>query len=87
MDAGEIRMYALSTCGFCRRAIAFLKEKGVRFSYMHVDELPPDEKQSVKDMIRKRYGKPLQFPFLVQNGTITLSGFDRMQWSLMLGLS
>lgn len=87
VDAGDITIYALSTCGFCRRAIAFLKDSGVRFSYIHVDDLPPDEKQRVKDMIRNNYGKPLQYPFLVRNGTETITGFDQREWSRFLGFS
>ena len=30
VDAGELTVYALSTCGFCKRALAFLRDNSIR---------------------------------------------------------
>lgn len=39
----EITMYSTSWCGDCRRAKQFLKERGVRFAEVNIDEEPDAE--------------------------------------------
>jgi glutaredoxin-like protein NrdH len=46
-NRGEIFLYALSTCGHCRRTKALLKELGVDFRYVDVDLLKGDELEEV----------------------------------------
>ena len=46
-NAGDIRLYALSTCGHCKRVRELLKELGVAYRFMYVDLLPDDKAQAV----------------------------------------
>jgi mycoredoxin len=39
----EITMYSTSWCGDCRRAKQFLRERGVSFSEVNIDEEPDAE--------------------------------------------
>jgi|GEM_PF-3996188 len=39
-DRGDVLLYALSTCGWCRKTKALLKELGVQYRYVDVDLVP-----------------------------------------------
>lgn len=86
-DSGHaITVYALTTCGFCRRAIAFLQEKNVAFKYVYIDELPPDTKAELKTELRDRYMRNLVFPFLVVDDKESATGFVQEKWKELLSL-
>ena len=85
-DAGHIMLYALSTCGFCRRALGFLKNNGVDFRYVYIDELPSEVKQAVKQELRERYRIKEIFPTLILDEEKALTGFDRPEWERELEL-
>lgn len=37
--AGNVMLYALSTCGWCRKTRELLNELGVEYDYVYVDQL------------------------------------------------
>ncbi|MDD1679584.1 MAG: glutaredoxin, partial [Methanomicrobiales archaeon] len=39
---GKITLYALSTCGWCKKTKELLTDLEVDFSYIYVDRLPPN---------------------------------------------
>lgn len=72
---GEIRVYALSTCAFCKKALKFLRENSIRFMYIYVDDMAPDDKQALKDKLKEIYKKDVGFPFMVINDNQVVIGF------------
>ena len=48
----DITVYALSTCGFCRSALNFLRENDIAFKYIYVDK----QSSQVKVQIKKDSG-------------------------------
>jgi glutaredoxin-like protein NrdH len=42
-SAGEIMLYALSTCGWCKKTKDILSKLGVAYDYINVDELSEAE--------------------------------------------
>ena len=83
----SVVVYALSTCGFCKRALAFLRDKSVDFRYVFVDNLPTDVKNALKEELRRRYRITVLFPTIVLDEAEALSGFDREVWEQRLGLA
>ena len=80
-DTGKsLKVFALTTCGFCKRAMAFMKEQGVSFSYVYIDELGPDVKQRLKDRFFEEFGKKMLFPTLLIDEKDFLPGFIRLHW-------
>lgn len=77
---GDITVYALSTCGFCKRALEFLRENSIKFRYIYIDKLPVDVKTSVKTELRDKSGKNVAFPFVVIDGNKYLVGFVVDEW-------
>ncbi len=43
----KVKIYALSTCPYCKRTIAFLKENGVNMDVVFIDELPKDKREKI----------------------------------------
>ncbi|MDT8357910.1 MAG: glutaredoxin family protein [Methanomicrobiaceae archaeon] len=52
-DVGEVLLYALSTCQWCRKTKELLEESGVAFDYVYVDLLPEKKMEEVFEEIRK----------------------------------
>ena len=82
----ELKLFALSTCGFCKRAIAFLKDNGVGYSFVYVDRLPVGEKKRIKDEFYKLFMTRMMFPAMVIDGTDTIVGFTEETWKQKLGV-
>ncbi len=76
----EVTLYALSTCGFCRKSIMFLKENRIKFRYVHVDLLDFETKEKVKRYLTEKFSTRLGFPFAVLDDREFLRGFNREEW-------
>jgi glutaredoxin-like protein NrdH len=65
-DKGNIMMYALSTCGWCKKTKRLLNEMGVEYDYTDVDLLEGEEKTRVMEEL-ERWNPRRSFPTLVIN--------------------
>jgi glutaredoxin-like protein NrdH len=72
-DKGNVMLYALSTCGHCRRTRDLLNELGVAYDYLYVDQLSRTEMDEVLREVEK-YNPRGSFPTLVINGSQTIIG-------------
>ncbi|MBN2077453.1 MAG: glutaredoxin family protein [Spirochaetes bacterium] len=86
VDAGDITVYALSTCGFCKRALAFLRKNSITFRYIYFDDLQDEVKSEIREHLMNTFNKTLRFPFLVYNNERCLVGFDEDEWKSLLGI-
>lgn len=77
--AGEIRLFALSTCIWCKKTRELLEELGVEFEYIYIDLLSGDEKATAVDEVEK-YNPRVSFPTLIIDGEVIV-GFkeDRIR--------
>lgn len=81
---GDILLYALSTCGWCRKTKNLLDSLGVEYKYIDVDHL---EKQ-VKDEVVKeitRWNPSCSFPTMVINNDKSIVGFQEEKIREALG--
>lgn len=76
----DVRLYALSTCGFCKQAIYFLRKNKIEFCFVYVDQLDREEKQELKSWLKERYEKSVSFPYLVIDDSNVLVGFKEDEW-------
>ena len=81
-----ITVYALSTCGFCKRALAWLDANKFAYRYVHMDKLPVDQKNEAKRELKERYGQDVAFPYAVIDGEKALVGFVESDWKSEFGL-
>lgn len=73
-NAGKIMLYALSTCGWCRKTRALLESAGVAYDFVYVDLLQGKEKEDTLNMVKK-WNPTASFPTLVIN-EIGIIGYD-----------
>lgn len=74
-NKGKIRLYALSTCGWCKKTKRFLDQLGVEYSYVYVDKLSKEEKREVEKEVR-RWNPMCSYPTIVLQDEKTVIGFD-----------
>jgi len=82
----ELTVYALSTCGFCKRAIAFLDRNGFRYRYLYVDRIPLETKNEIKRELKEAFKVDIAFPFVVAGEKEYLVGFIEIDWKKTLGV-
>jgi glutaredoxin-like protein NrdH len=75
INRGDIMLYALSTCVWCKKTKALLDELKVEFSYANVDLLSKEEKGQVMEEVRK-WNPACSFPSMVINNSTCIVGFD-----------
>ncbi|UCH57678.1 MAG: glutaredoxin family protein [Candidatus Bathyarchaeota archaeon] len=81
----KVFIYALSTCGWCKRTKDFLKEKNVAYEYMDVDQATREEKREVGEFLKER-NVPLGFPVTVIDDETVISGYKPEALAEALGL-
>lgn len=74
-DKGKVVLYALSTCGWCKKTKELLKELEVEFSYIYVDLLEGEERNNIIEQVKK-FNKQLSFPTLIIDDEETIVGFN-----------
>ncbi|MFA5114176.1 MAG: glutaredoxin family protein [Candidatus Margulisiibacteriota bacterium] len=84
-DAGELKLYSLSTCGWCRRAKKFLDEAGVAYSYIDVDLLPDKEQDQLAAEVMK-WNPAETYPTVVINGKTGFLATDTDRLKKELGI-
>ena len=82
----SITIYALSTCGFCKRAMSFLEDHGIEYGYIYVDQIPLETKNEVKAVLKEKFKENVAFPFAVIDGSAHLVGFIQPDWVRTLGM-
>jgi len=70
----EIFVFALSTCGWCKRTKDLLNSLGIEYSYIDVDLLDEEDKDEVQDILDKFNSNG--FPAIIINNTKVIQGFD-----------
>lgn len=73
-DKGQIRLYALSTCVWCKKTRKLLETLGVSYDYIYVDLLEGAARDTVNEEIEK-WNPHGSFPMLVINEKESIIGF------------
>jgi glutaredoxin len=80
----KVKVYALSTCPYCKRTKKFLNENNIEYDCTDVDLLEDSEQDSALDEIEKLTGRQ-SFPVVVI-GTEVIVGHDEEKLRKALGL-
>lgn len=73
-NSHHVIIFALSTCGWCRKTKEYLKEKQVEYQYTDVDKLPMPKIHEVRRKIKK-YNPRGSFPTIVIDETHVIIGY------------
>ncbi|MDO9537538.1 MAG: glutaredoxin family protein [Thermoplasmata archaeon] len=74
VDKGQIKLFALSTCVWCKRTKQFLNNLGVAYDYIFVDQLEGAPKNEAITEIEK-WNPSSSFPTLVIRDEKCIVGF------------
>ena len=83
-DLGNIKMYALSTCGWCKKTKAFLNDHNVKYAYIDVDLLPMEEMEHIRTE-QLKHNPSGSFPTIVIDQEKCIVGFDEQQLLELVG--
>lgn len=79
-DNGQnLILFGLTTCGYCKKASEYLKNTGLKYRYVYLDEFPLSEKQNIKNEFKEKYKKKMLFPTLIIDDDY-LTGFIKILW-------
>ncbi|OGO07604.1 MAG: NrdH-redoxin [Chloroflexi bacterium RBG_13_57_8] len=83
-NKGKVMLYALSTCGWCKKTKALLNELGVAYDYTDVDLLKGKEQTAAVGEV-KRFNPDHNFPTLVIDDERCIVGFKEDEIRKALG--
>ncbi len=75
-EKGDMLLFALSTCGWCKKTRLLLEEMGVAYNYVYVDLTEGEERNEIIENLKK-WNTSLSFPTLVLNNEKSIVGFDK----------
>jgi len=82
--ARKVTLYALSTCGWCRRTKELLNKSSVEYEFCDVDELTGDEKKKIMAEVMK-VNPHGSYPTIVIGDEVVV-GFDEPRIAELLKL-
>ena len=81
----EVKLYALSTCAWCKKTKRFLNEHHVEYKFEDVDLLTGDEKKRALKELR-RWNPRCSFPTVVVDDSEVVVGHNEQRLQEVLGL-
>jgi glutaredoxin len=81
---GKVMLYALSTCGWCKRTKALLEELGVEYDFTEVDLLKGEEQAETLRKIKK-FNTTGNFPTLIIDDNKCIIGYQESDIREALG--
>ena len=72
----KVLLYAISTCGWCKRAKQNLKDLEVEYEYIDIDLCSIEDKETIRKDILSRKGR-LAYPTVIVDNKILLTGPSR----------
>ena len=72
--SGNVMLYALSTCGWCRKTKELLDDLGVEYDYEYVDQLQGDEREAAIREVT-RWNPSCSFPTVVIDNKKCIIGY------------
>ena len=73
-NKGKLVLFALSTCGWCKKTRALIEDLNADYEYVYVDLLKGKERDEVVEIVKK-WNPQVSFPTLVINDEKTIVGF------------
>jgi glutaredoxin-like protein NrdH len=71
-----VRVYALSTCVWCRMTKQFLKDNEVEYEYVDVDLCTEQDKEKIRQHIISKGGS-LSYPSTIVDDKVLITGFRK----------
>lgn len=83
-NKGNVMLFALSTCGWCKKTRMLLEDLKVEYDYIYVDLTNGDEREEAVDALKK-FNPDISFPTMVINDADVIVGFEEGEIKSKLG--
>ena len=83
-NKGKVVLFALSTCGWCKKTRELIEDLDADYEYVYVDLTKGEEREEVVEMVKK-WNPQLSFPTLVINDDKTIVGFKEEEIKEAIG--
>jgi glutaredoxin len=83
-NKGKLVLFALSTCGWCKKTRMLIEELGAEYDYIYVDLLQGDDRNEAVEAL-KIWNPQVSFPTLIVNDKECIVGFDQDRIMEILG--
>ena len=71
----NVTIVTLSTCMWCKKCKRFLQDNDMKYQYIDVDKIPPEDKSKILNYLKDSYQSRISYPFLIcDNGHVI--GYD-----------
>ncbi|MBN1412061.1 MAG: glutaredoxin family protein [Spirochaetales bacterium] len=74
-NKGKVKLYAISTCIWCRKTKNLLDELNVEYEYIYVDLEPAEEKHAIEKEVLK-WKSRAAYPLIVIDDKKCITSFD-----------
>jgi len=71
----RILLYAISTCGWCKRAKKLLRDNKIEYEYVDIDLCSREDREKIRSDILSRGGR-LSYPTIIVDDRILITGFQ-----------
>ncbi len=73
----EVKVFTISTCGWCKKVKNLLKSLDVEYEYVDIDQVEGEEKKKIREELKK-YNSKMSCPTLViDEGEEIIIGFKK----------
>ncbi|MCW4050491.1 MAG: glutaredoxin family protein [Candidatus Bathyarchaeota archaeon] len=80
----KVFVYALSTCGWCKKSKQYLKDNNIEYQYLDVDTCTREDRQKAINDLKNR-NAPVAFPAIIIDEKL-ISGFKKQDLDEALNL-
>ena len=79
----NVTIVTLSTCMWCKKCKRFLQDKDMKYQYVDVDKIPPEDKSKILNYLKDNYQSRIAYPFLIcDNGHVV--GYDPKKYEELI---
>ncbi|MHA1256361.1 MAG: glutaredoxin family protein [Promethearchaeota archaeon] len=79
----NVTLVTLSTCMWCKKCKRFLQDKDMKYQYVDVDKIPPEDKVKILNYLKENYQSRISYPFLIcDNGHVV--GYDPKKYEELM---
>jgi len=61
----DITILTLSTCMWCKKCKAWLKERDIQYRYVDVDKIEFEEKSKILTYLKDKFQSRISYPFMI----------------------
>ena len=83
--ARKVKLYAISTCGWCKKTKKFLNENGIEYEFEDVDLLEGEDKERAREEVG-RHNPRKSYPTIIIDDEVVIVGFDVDKLKEALGI-